>query len=306
MVRCLFRLLLIGLAAGSAWGQTQPGPDLPAPQPSPTVISPIRGLLDIDLPQLDPSGTVKLIFYPHFSDLVRRDYMRVDGGFRWALNDHLELSSEATGFFTHGLRHGSAGYGIGDLLLGAKYVFQEWLRPDFETSVALNVELPVGHPPIDMTDGHNHYVPSFAIQHHLPRNPHLTTFAGAGLDFIGPVTVPGTFSRNEPHADSFSLTAGGVYDVGQLKWTLSGTYATTALLGGTSRNFFYFTPSVLWYVPKKLTFHSKTQWILGLGTPLSWGPDGFQFKTATRVRAEITFRQVMNNLRQSTSRSSPP
>ena len=306
MVRRLIRLFILSLAAGPAWAQVQPAQNIQAPQPAPTVFSRMRGLLDIELPQLDPPGTVTLILHPHFSDLVRRDYMRIDGGFRWALNDHFELSSEAAGFFTHGLRHGDEGYGIGDLRLGTKYIFQEWLRPDFEASVAYNVELPIGRPPVDLTDGHNHYVPSFAIQHHSARNPHLTTFAGAGLDFIGPSTVPGTFSFNEPHDDSFSLTAGGVYDVGQMKWTLSGTYATTAIIGGTTKNFFYLSPSVLWYVPKKIMFNAKTQWILVLGTPMTWGPDGFQFKTTTRVRAEITFRQVMNNLRQRTSGNKPP
>ncbi len=306
MFRHLIHFAILSLAAVPAWAQMVPEESVKSAQMPPTVFARLRGLLDIELPQLDPPGTVTVFLHPHFSDLVRRDYMRVDGGFRWALNDHFELNSEAAAFFTHGLRHGNEGYGIGDLRLGTKYIFQEWLRPDFEASVAYNVELPIGRPPIDLTDGHNHYVPSFAIQHRSDRNPHLTTFASTSLDLIGPVTVPGTFSFNEPHHDSFSLSVGGVYDVGQLKWTLSGTYATTAIISGTPDNFFYLYPSVLWYVPKKLTLNSKTQWILVLGTPLTWGPDGYQFKVTTRVRAEITFRQVMDKLRLTKSRGSPP
>src|SRR6478735_2834793 len=62
----------------------------------------IPGMLGFDLPEIDPPGTVKLILHPHFGDLIRRDYIRVDGGFRWAINDHFELSPGARVYLTHG------------------------------------------------------------------------------------------------------------------------------------------------------------------------------------------------------------
>lgn len=299
MSRRFLQLLALGFTALAGFAQS-PAPDANAQSGSAVEprVSAFRGLFDVDLPTVDPPGTVKLILHPHFGDLLRRDYFRVEAGFRWAFNPQFEFRAEATTYFTHGLGDSGDGYGIGEVRLGTKYVFKEWLRPDYETSLVFNVELPTGSPPFDLTDGHNHYMPSFVIQHHVDRRPKLTTFGSIGLDLITPSSVAGAFQRNQPHDDSTALTAGIVYDLGQIKWTLAGTYATTAVIGDTTEHFFYLRPSLLWYVPKRFTFNSKTQWIIGLGVRSTWGPDGYEFGISNRVRAEITFRQFMANMRE--------
>ena len=289
-----FLCLLLSLATTRA--QIPFAEDSPSPEARP-FFSRISGLFDFDLPELDPPGTVKLILHPHLSDFIRRDYLRTEVGFRWALNRNFELSAEASTYMTHGLGGGSDGYGIGELRLGTKYIFTEWLHPTYEASVTFNASRPAGTPPLDLTDGFNHFLPGFTIQHHSERNLKLTTFAALGFDLLTASSTAGTLQPNEPHDDSFSVTAGAVYDLGQFKWTLAGTFASTALLGDVTEHFFYLRPSVLWYVPRKYSFNTKTQWIVGLGLRSTWGPDGFDFGTSTRVRAEITFRQVMANVR---------
>jgi hypothetical protein len=302
MVRRTLYILALGLATAAARAQTIPPPVNPPPPPERTLFTRINGLFTGDLPQLDPPGTFKLILRPHFGDLVRRDYMRVDTGLRWALNDRFELSAEASVYFDHGFGgssssgSGSAGYGIGRLRFGSKYVFERWPWPNYETSLGLNTELPTGHPPIDMTDGHYHVSPTIVIQHNWYSVPRLSTFSGAGLDFLKSSSVAGTFGTNQPHDSSLSLTAGGIYDMGQVKWTFATTYATTALVSGNSAHFVYVQPGLLWYVPSRFTFHSKTQWIVGFAASTSIGPDGTDFSLSSRLRAEITFRQVMDKL----------
>ena len=299
MSRCLLSLLVALFGATLVRAQQAPAA---APPPSHVTddrpfFSRVSGLFGGDLPQLDLPGTVKLIVRPHFGDLLHRDYLRTELGLRWALNDDFELNSDASTFITHGLK-GSAGYGIGKLRFGSRYVFEEWPWANYETTVALNVDLPVGHPPLDMTDGHNHIQPTFIIQHQIERNPRITTFGGMGLDLISDSSAAGLFSTNEPHDNSISLTGGVIYDRGQIKWTFTGTYATTAILGKETHHFFYVQPGLLWYVPRRYTFHSKTQWIVGLGAHSSHGPDGTDFGVSSRLRAEITFRQVMDRLRR--------
>ena len=296
MFRHTFFLLALCLVTGSAWAQMTPAPIGAAPPEPRPFFSRISGIFNGDLPQLDLPDTVKVILRPHFGDLFRRDYMQVETGLRYALNNHFELSTEASVFFTHCFGD-SAGYGMGKIRFGSKYVFEHWPRPDFESSFALNVDVPTGHPPVDMTDGHFHFSPSYVLQFHSRRNPHLTTFGGVGLDFIRDSHVQGTFGRNQPHDNSFSITGGGIYDLGQLKWTFSATYATTSVLSNRPEQFFSVQPGLLWYVPSKFTFHSKTQWIVGLTARSAWGPDGTEFSLGSRLRAEITFRQVMAKLR---------
>jgi hypothetical protein len=297
MLRRLLLLLALGLFARTAWAQTPPAETAPKPPPGQTVVGRFNGLFNFDLPKLDPPGTVKVIFYPHFGDLVNSGYIRVDGGFRWALNDQFEFSAAAATFFTHGLKDESYGYGVGGVHLGSKYLFREWLRPEFESSVGLNIDLPTGRPPLDMTDGYNHFTPSFIIQQHSPRRPKLTPFASTSLNFLTRSTVPGTVDLRKPQDDSVSLSLGGVYDAGQLKWTLSGTYTTTALISPHATHFYNLNPSVLWYVPRKLTFNSKTQWIVGFGMPMTWSPAGFDLNLRAKLRAEVTFRQVMEKMK---------
>lgn len=296
MLRRLLLISALGLLGLNVRAQNQTGQNDQTPPEHRPFFARINGLFSGDLPQLDPPGTMKLILRPHFGDLAHRDYLRVETGLRWALDEDFEISGEASVFFTHGLRD-SAGYGIGKLRLGSKYVFERWPHPSDETSLGLNVELPVGHAPLDMTDGHNHITPTVVVQHYWTRLPQLTTFAGMGVDVMMDSSVKGTLATNQPHDDSVSVTAGGVYDLGQLKWTLTGTCATTALITSHADNFFYLQPGLLWYVPRQFTFHSKTQWILGLGARASWGPDGTDLSLGSRVRAEITFRQIMAKLR---------
>jgi hypothetical protein len=287
-------VILFVLLAALAEAQTRPAS---SPQERPPLSSRIRGLFDFDLPAIDPPGTVKLIVHPHFGDLIRRDYMRVDGGFRWALNKHFEITPEAAVYFTHGLGDGGDGYGVGELRMNTKYVIPAWPKSNMETALTLNLERPVGHAPIDMTDGLNHIAPAFTVQHRLRGHWKWTTFGGAGLDLVSRSDVLGTPVRNQPVDDSMNFTAGAIYDLGQIRYTLSATYATTAVLGDKTDHFFYLRPNVLWYVPKKYTFNSKTQWILAVGARASWGPDGSEVSFSNRVRAEITFRQVMDKIR---------
>lgn len=291
--------LLAALVAASLHAQTtvpvagrEAGPDGRRP-----VLSRINGIFDGDLPQLDIPGTIKLTLRPHVGDLIRRDYIRTEAGFRWSLNESFEINTDASIFLTHGLGdNNDSGNGVGKVRLGSRYVLEDWPKRDYDTSLALNMEAPVGHPPIDMTDGQYHLTPNFIIQHEWARNRKITTFAGLGFDFIDPSSIPGRFGTNQPHEDSVNGTVGAIYDMGQLKYTLSATYATTAWLGNRTDHFFYLQPGVQWYVPSRFTFHSKTQWIASFGIRTSWGPDGTDISFRTRLRAEITFRQVMNRL----------
>ncbi len=256
----------------------------------------VQGLFDVDLPQLDPPGTVKLIFRPHIVDLVKRDYLRVATGVRWAVNEDVEISLAGECFATHGLGGSGDGYGVGEVQFGARRIFREWPTPDYESSFGVDAQMPVGHPPFDLTDGHNHFTPSFVTQHRWASNPKVATFGSFAWDIVTPSSVPGAFGRNQPRDDSVRLAGGIVYDLGQLKWTLESAYANTWASGGDD-HFFTVRPSVLWFVPKKYTFNMKTQWIVGFGVRSTWGPDGHELSSGSRVRAEVTFRQVMDRMR---------
>jgi len=293
----MLRLFSISLAASLAAvilpAQTSADP----PSLARRTITRLGNLFGGDLPELDRPNVFKLTFRPHFGDLHRRDYLRLETGLRWALSEHFELRSDASVFVTHGLK-GAAGYGIGRVRGGARYIFADLPWRNYETSLDLQVETPVGRPPVDMTDGFAHLRPSFVVQHQLARQPRLTLYGGLGLDFIVKTSILETPGFNQPHDNSLSLTTGGVYDSGQIKWTFAATAATTALIGERSNQFLYLQPGLLWYVPRRFTFNSKSQFIMGLGARSTWGPDGTDFGLSSRLRVELTLRQFLDGIRR--------
>jgi hypothetical protein len=257
----------------------------------------ISGLLDVDLPRFDPPGTFRLQFNPRVGDLFRRDYIRVPVGLRWTANERFELSSEAEAYFTHNQKPDGAGHGIGELRFGVRHLIPQWPGPEWQTSVGFITEIPIGTPPLDMTDGRNHYVPSIIVEHRSLTRPRWTTFGGLSADIITESSVAGQRIRNTPSDDALSFTAGAIYDLGAVKWTVQATY-TTSVISDYDEHIFSVRPSVLWFLPREYTFNSKTQWIVGIGVRGTWGPDGFDLSTGSRVRAEITFQQAVRRLRQ--------
>jgi hypothetical protein len=277
-----------------------PQPFDPAPESLPESIS---GLFDIDLPRLDPPGTFDLHFNPRLGDLVKRDYIRVPTGVRWTVDESFRVSLIADGYATHGLKNTENHvYGVSMLRFGGKYVMPNYPSRDCLTSLDLNVHLPVGSPPFELTDGLVHVTPSFIMEHRLESRPRVTVFGGMSVDFAFDSSVNGAVGKNTPRDDSVSLDAGAVYDLGRLKWTLQTTFTSGFIGKHSSFNSFTVRPSVLWYVPRKYTLNSKTQWVLGFGLRSTWGPDGHELSQSSRARAEITFRQVVNNIRDTLER----
>ena len=129
---------------------------------------------------------------------------------------------------------------------------------------------------------------------------HEFAIGGPAFDLVTDSHVNGQIGTNTPADDSFTFTAGATYDLGQIKWTFQTAYTTSAPWAKESVNIYNVRPSVLWYVPRRYTFNSRTQWIVGFGVRGTWGPDGFEISQSSRVRAEITFRQVMDKLRDVT------
>lgn len=285
--------LLAALAVLPAAAAEEP----PSPEPNRLFGWRFGGLFDLDLPRFDPPGTFRVQFNPRVSDLVRRSYLRVPTGVRWTVNDRVELYGEAEAFLTHGLDDDtSAGYGIGELRFGARRLFADWPRPGFATSTGVNVELPVGDPPLDLTDGRNHVGPYILTERRFERHPKWTVFGGVSADLVSTSSVPLNLGRSATKDDSVALNAGATYDLGEIKWTLQATYATTAIVG-VDEHFLTVRPSVLWWVPRRYTLNSETQWIVGLGFRAMWGPDGREFSTSSRVRAELTFGQAVQRVR---------
>jgi hypothetical protein len=294
-----------GLLPLAAWGQesgapvaTAPGMASPHPVSDEASVARFSGLFEIDLPVVERRGNVRVNYQPHFRDLLDKDYLRVPVDVRWGFNDRLELDSAVDTYFTHGLRSGDAGNGLSAVHFGAKYACYVWLKRVWNTSVGFNVTLPVSRPPMELSDGHQHYTPYIVFGRKIDDIAGLMGYLHASFDIVEKSGTPGNWGENEPHGNSMSLTPGVVWDRGVWHYTLEVDATTTRLIGGGNHDFLTIRPGVVWELPKALRFHARGRWLAGFNVSAVFGPDGNKISTGGRFRGEINFSRWLGGKKQ--------
>jgi hypothetical protein len=296
---CLWKTCLL-LAAGLCLAVNAAASD-PAAAPAPvaanggppSLTSRIPGLFEIDLPKTELPGNIRFIFQPSFRDLISKDYLRIPLEFRWGVNDHFELNSDIETYSDHGLHGGqSRGYGFSTLHFGAKYAWLEWLKPTWATSVGFNSSIPVSRPPLELTDGHNHFTPYIVFGRQLGWMPGLSGFIHASADFVSTSSTPGNFGRNQPHSHSLTLTPGLLYDRKAWHYTLEVDGTTTRVIGKGDHDFLTIRPGVIWDLPRQLTFNARGRWLVGFNVTAVFGPDGNTISTGSRFRGEVNLTRL--------------
>ena len=245
------------------------------------------GLFELDLPITERAGNLRFMYQPHFRDLIDKSFLRVPLEFRWGVNHRLELDSAVDTYFPHGLRRTDTGYGLSEVHLGAKYACYVWLRRIWDASVGVNVSLPVSRPPLELTDGHQHFSPYVVFGRKIDDIAGLMGYIHTGFDIVEKSGTPGNFGQNEPHGNSLSLTPGIVYDRGEWHYTLEVDATTTRVIGGGNHDFLTIRPGVVWEIPKSLCFHARGRWFAGFNVSAVFGPDGNTVSTGGRFRGEV-------------------
>ena len=293
MESLLFRILLLAvlLACTPHLRADAPVANQP-PADADTELHKVQGIFDSDLPKTQAAGTIKLIIHPHLGDFTSRSYLRLPLGFRAGFNDHLEVSATVESYFQHYLRRDHPGNGVGSVSFGGKYLIRDWLLPEYGVSAGINVRMPVGHPPVDLTDGYNHYAPFLTIATKPEGTPGLTYFFNPGLDIMRKSSVAGQFRKNDVQSSSILLSAGLVYDRFPYHFTLEAGYQTTSLIGHDNKQFFFARPGFALDLPGWAKFGSRARWIVGLGTKITIGPDGTRFDTGGKIRGEFSLKRM--------------
>jgi len=170
------------------------------------------------------------------------------------VNDHFELNSDIDTYFDHGLRKGSYGDGISALHFGAKYAWLEWLKPTWDNQRRIQLVIPVSRPPIELTDGHDHFVPYIVLR---PQ-------AGRRARPFGPFQRARGFHHRIFHSRRFraktsrtaiplSVTPECSNDRDAWHYTPRGRLHHDAFIGA-HHDFLTIRPGVVWDLPKSLVF----------------------------------------------------
>jgi hypothetical protein len=284
--------LLVLLLAPAALAQTSPAGNgtTPVTEIAPVTVtspsaemSPIRttfgqfvddlpGLLNFTLPALGPDGLFRFYVRPRFGDLARRSYMRIPFGVRAKVTKETELSAEMQGYFTHGLRSGSAGDGLSGLLVGAKHEQSFAGSPDAAWSAGMNFVTPLSRPPLELTDGFRHTLPYVGATYTLLPKWRVVGFNTLAADLLDHTALPQMFGRNQLHGNALSFEAGVARDWKTFRLSLATNYATTAGLTNENNHVFGVRPNLL--IPIKPLAGSRLRLMFNVGGRAIWGPDG--------------------------------
>lgn len=260
----------------------------------------IRGIFDAALPGTERKNSLRLIFHPHLGDLRRRDHLRTPIGLRYGVTRNWELSGEVETYFSHGLQNESFGrnWGLSQLHLGTKYRFDEFRIRGWNLALGLDYTRPLGAPPLEITDGLEHFAPFVTFARPLPARPEIRVFWGVGADLVNRTEVPGALRRNQLGDDSARLSGGLVWRLGAYHYTLEADWATTDGIGGPARgNVVSLRPAVVYTLPESFRLGTSGQWLIGLGLRVTHGPDGMDYGASAKVRVNFDFKGLLRGRR---------
>ena len=252
----------------------------------------IRGIFESILPNTDEEHTLTATLNPHFGDLHRYSYLRVPLGFRYSLSERWELSAEGEGFFSHGLKNSGFGNeaGFSGARVTAKYASNLFPNPDAKEAIGFDYVRPVGNPPDEITDGLEHFRPYINFASRLKDHPNVRFFWGVGLDLVSRTSIRGVLPENALGENANQFRLGGVWESDRLSYTFETTFATTRLLGDKNRDLITVRPGIIWKVPRKYTFDSKGNWILGFAVRSAYGRDGLDMGVALKIKINLEFK----------------
>lgn len=255
----------------------------------------IRGIFDAALPGTERKNSLRLIFHPHLGDLMKRDHLRTPLGLRYGLTRNWEVTGEVETYFSHGLKATGLGknWGLSQMHLGTKYRLGDRRIGGWETALGFDYTRPLGAPPLEVTDGLEHFAPYVTFARPLPARPDMRVFWGVGADLVNRTDIPGELRRNQLGDDAARLSGGVVWHLGAYHYTLEMDWATTDGFGGPAKgNVINLRPAVVYELPPHLRFGAKGQWLVGLGLRATHGPDGMDYGASAKVRVNFDLKRL--------------
>ena len=284
-------LVMEALILVKAQGETTP--TATTPTSGNDSFAPLPGIFNSELPRMTLPADLRVTLRPRIGDLKSRDHLRLVWGLRYGLSTQWELSSDIDSYLAHGLKDRSvlSTNGISQVSFGAKYRFNDFLEPFWDTAAGIKYSVPINNAPEELTDGLRHISPYMTMEHVFKRHPSVTGFFSYGFDFNSRA-LPRTNTDQYYGADTWFITPGLTWRRGPIKYTLEVTFRSSAGLDSSDTYNFNVRPGMAWTLPPHLTFHSRNRWVLGLGLSAGLNDHGSNWGINTRLQTDFDFRRI--------------
>ena len=257
-------------------------------------VAPIPGVFNTELPPLVLPESLRLTLRPHFGDFINHDYFRLTLGARYGLTPQWELSGDVDAYIAHGLGDVRVGeeLGVSKIRLGVKYRFTDFLLPYWEAVAGLKYSFPVGNPPEELTNGLHHLTPYMTLAHKWESRPDFTSFVSYGVDIVTRTYAVDTIEDGQINASHWFITPGVVWQRGAFNYSLEAVLSSTVGLDSREEYRVTVRPGVKWTLPPRLTFHSRSRWIIGVSVHADYGSDGTNIGASLRLQTDFDFRRL--------------
>jgi hypothetical protein len=293
-------LVMEALILATAMGETTP---TAKNNPAGNDFAPLPGIFNSELPRMTLPADLRVTLRPRFGDLQSRDHLRLVWGLRYGLSPQWEVSSDIDSYIAHGLKDRSvlSTNGVSQVSFGAKYRFNDFLEPFWDTAAGIKYSVPIGHAPDELTDGLRHITPFMTMEHVFKRHPSVTGFVSFGLD-LNSRALPRTNTDEHYGADTWFVTPGLTWKRGPVKYSLEVTFRSSAGLDTSDTYDVTVRPGMAWTLPPNLTFNSRNRWVLGVGLSAGLSDHGSSFGINTRIQTDFDFRRIFYTPKSITAR----
>jgi hypothetical protein len=253
----------------------------------------VKGIFNSILPGTEKKNSLKFKVHPHFGDLSKRDHIRTDLGFSYGLSEKMEIVAKTRFYFGHGLKDISLfdEPGLADYVVETKYHLGHFLLPNWDSAVNLSYAAPIGSPAPNVTDGLIHRGLTLSFARPLETKPNVRVFWSLITDLVSETGKPGRIEKNDLRDSSQGISGGFVVDKGNVHYTMEAGYATTSIWGKGGKDLVSIRPGILWQVPRRFTFNSESNWLIGAAVPVSYGPDGTDVGLNVKLRMNFDFNR---------------
>ncbi len=251
----------------------------------------VRNIFDYILPDTQERRTWRWSLQPRFGDFLHHDYVRFPMELTYGFNHRTEGTFGLDPYLANPFRDGH-GSGIANLNGGLKYRWEPSFDPVARAATGVLVVHPVASAPYDFNDGMNRYSVYTTFSRPNPRWADVEHFVNLSYDLLTPAAAQGKIDEDEPQDDFVKIGTGVLWHNKRLTYGLAIGMSQT--VDGVSTTFTTLTPSIVYDVPARYTFHSPGQWQVGTAIDCKRYGDETAFDFKLRVRWDVDFRKVVH------------
>jgi hypothetical protein len=244
---------------------------------------PIQEVFQTGLVYPQERGEVQLSYTSRFSKGKAHSSLQRPMNLEYGITDRWQIEIEWNAMSRRTETGAAPIHGKGDLRIGTQYSFMNMRGSNFHSAVGLEVSFPTGNIEKGLSEGLIEYEPSFSLAKDFPRLHNLQVFSQVGVSIVQRTRRRVQVDEDQPVAHTFNLGVGMFMPFNRLVFTGEFNLNTNRWNHGGREREMYFTPGLVWRLPRNLE--------IGFGAPIGLTGDADKSGAILRLLYEFGTRR---------------